>query len=296
MPPTFSDTKLFSLNKALRGGLWHRSSYELYGYTHVGKSSLAYYLAGRVRPDGDIHLADYEGYDPIYLESSLKMAEFNGKVIEADTTTGESGLTALKDALLDPNTQAIVLDSVGALIPRAEIEGEISDANMGLKARLMSRAMRLLMYGLKRNPACAFLVNHLHPIMSLGKGATTTGGVAIHNLSAVRIKLYPEKIEDDYFIVQGRIEKLRWGGKGGAFKFVLLPGIGIHPGLSAVIDCGWYEIATIDRIVKLNDKSYGYFSKMVEKVRDGDVEITQPFVEAINVSGADSKDDLGTDD
>lgn len=274
-------TGLFSFDQALLGGLPTSSIYEIYGYTHVGKSSLVYYLAGKVRPDGKILLADFEHFDPHYILSAMGQAGFDGTIVEAATDNGEVAVANIRDALLNEEYQAAILDSVGALVPVRELEGEVTDANMGVRARLMAKAMRYALYGLKRNPACLFLINHLHPIISLGRGATTSGGVAIHNNSHVRIRLSTEKKEEDYSIVQGKVDKLRYGGAGRTFKVVLLPEIGVHPGLTAVQDCKWYGLLDEGRTIKLNGNSFGYFTQLVEKARDGE-EIFDPFHEALN--------------
>lgn len=275
-------TGLKSVDMALRGGMPTGSIYEVYGFTHVGKSSFVYFLAGKVRKEDKIMLADFEHFDPEYVLSSLTMAGFDGTVVEADTETGETAVADIRDSLRDPEYQSAILDSVGALVPEKELKGEVTDANMGLRARLMSRTMRYALYGLKRNPACFFIVNHLHPIIALGRGATTSGGVAIHNNSHVRMRLSTEKQDEGYNIVQGRVDKLRYGGKGGNFKFVVLPGIGVHPGLTAVNDCKWYDLLDGGRTIKLDGKSYGYFSQLVKKARAGEQEIWAPFRKKLN--------------
>ena len=126
-------TGLHSLDHSLHGGLILGSIYEIYGYTHVGKSSLSYFLAGKVRPKGKILLADFEHFDPNYMESCLRMSGFDGKIREADYEYGEKALESIRDALLDTDFQAAILDSVGALVTKAELDGELTDANMGLK-------------------------------------------------------------------------------------------------------------------------------------------------------------------
>jgi RecA/RadA recombinase len=291
-------TGLASFDRALHGGLWLRSAYEIYGYTHVGKSTFAYFLAGKVRPGGLIAVADFEGFDINYMLRNLAAAEWSGKVDVVDVLDGETALTALRDRLIQPETQAAILDSVGALVPMTEMKEKISAANMGLKARLMAKGMRYIVHALRRNPACFFAINHLHPILSIGQGATTSGGVTIHNLSAVRLRLHPEKIDERYSVVQGKVDKLRYGGKGRHFKFVILPGVGVHTGLTAVMDCVWAGRATDDRIVKLDGKSFGYFKALVDKAYEGDNEVFEPFRSVINdyMGTADLSDSTETSD
>lgn len=275
-------TGFYSFDRALKGGLVVPAAYEIYGFTHVGKSSLAYALAGKVRDSGKILLADFEHFDDEYLSKSLEANGYNGEVDEADTTTGEAALTDIRDALMNPDYQSAILDSVGALMPKAEIEGDVDlTAQIGMKPRLMSKMMRASMYALKRNAACFFVINHLHPIIGKYRGTSTSGGVAIHNLSAVRIKLKTEKQDDTYSVVQGRIDKLRFGGKGSYFKFVIVPGIGVHPGLTAVQDCIWFGFAEEDRTIKMDGESYGYFKWMVDDAIEGNNEKFEPFIERL---------------
>lgn len=292
-------TGLYSLDRSLYGGLILKSIYEVYGYTHVGKSSLAYYLAGSVRSDGKIMLADFEHFDPGYVESSLRQAGFDGQVIEPRQDYGEQALEDIRNSLRDPQYQAAILDAVGSLVLKAELEGELTDAHMGLKARRMAPWMRQMLHVLKRSPdACLFIINHLHQIMQLGNASTTHGGVAIHNNAHVRLRLSKEKEDDEYVIVNGRIDKIRYGGKGKKgrpFKFVLVPNLGVHPGLSAVVDAKWFGLAEGDSTIKLDGKSYGYFKSLAKEAIDGETEKFAPFQEALRALGTPDRPDDSED-
>lgn len=293
-------TGLHSFDHSLYGGLILGSIYEIYGYTHVGKSSLSYFLAGSVRSEGEILLADFEHFDPEYVESCLRLSGFGGTVREAEQDWGEKALEDIRNSLLEAGTTSAILDSVGALVTKAEMEGELTDANMALKARRFAPWMRQCLFALKRNPdACLFIINHLHQIMTLGRAATTHGGVAIHNNSHVRLRLSVEKQDDEYSIVTGRVDKLRYGGKGKKgrpFKFVLVPGVGVHPGLSAVNDAKWYGLLDDSTRIKLSGKDYGFFKTMAAEVQDGksDEKIYEPFSERVrdHLGAVDRASDL----
>lgn len=286
-------TGLFSFDVASKGGLRGRSIYEIYGYTHVGKSSLSYYLAGKVADERKIALADFEGFDPDYMGSSLKTADFKGTVNVLSTVDGETALTGIRDCLIDDAYGAAILDTVGALASRLEIEAEEInlEERLGIKPKLMAKGMRAALFALKRNDACFFVLNHLHPIITMGRGATTTGGVAIHNSAAGRIRLFVEKQADEYQIVQGKFDKHRYGGKGAMFKFVLIPDHGVHLGMTAMIDAIWYGLADESRTVKIGDKSFGYMKNIAEEAIKGNNEFFEPFVEALREykMGADDK-------
>lgn len=290
-------TGLASFDRSLFGGLILKSIYEIYGYTHVGKSTLSYFLAGSVRPTGKLMLADFEHYDPAYVESALRLSGFDGTVHEPRQEYGEQALEDIRSSLLDEAYSGAILDSVGALVTKAELEGELTDANMGLKARRLAPFMRQMLYALKRNPdACLFIINHLHAIMKLGNASTTHGGVAIHNNAHVRIRLSTEKVADEYQIVNGRIDKNRYGGKGAdkrPFKFVLVPNVGVHPGLTAVQDCKWFGLNESATRIRINDTDYGYFKNLAGRVQSGEEIDFEPFHETLrHYLGAD----LGPDD
>ena len=287
-------TGLYTFDRSLFGGLVLGSIYEIYGYTHVGKSTLSYFLSGTVRPAGKIMLADFEHFDPVYVESCLRMSGFDGTVYQPRYDYGEQTLEDLRDALLDIDYQAGILDSVGTLVTKAELEGELTDANMGLKARRIAPWMRQMLYVLKRTDACLFIVNHLHQIMTLGNASTTHGGVAIHNSAHVRLRLSVEKQDDEYIIVNGRLDKNRYGGKGKKgrpFKFVIVPNVGIHLGLSAVQDCNWLGLLEDSPRIRLDGTDYGYFKNLAGRVQKGEDVDLEPFKEKLRAGTDDGPND-----
>lgn len=279
-------TQLPTLDLALRGGLSLPSMIELYGFTFVGKSTLSYYLSGCVRPAGFIALADFEHFNESYLASNLATAGFAGTVHRVNIDSGEKALTEIRDCLLNPDYQAAILDSVGTLVLEQEIAEEVTlQAAVGRKAALMARGTRLALYALKRNPALFVVINQLHHKINFGFGGglTTTGGVAIQNAAMVRIRLKKEPQEyDDYVVVNGAIDKLREGGAGGFFKFVIVPNYGVHKELTYLEDALYLGIARQDRTIKLGDKSYGYKKTLVANALAGDVEALDDFRIAIN--------------
>lgn len=278
-------SKLYSLDQAFGGGIPVGSIYEIYGYTHVGKSSLAYYLAMKAAQERALCIADFEGYDLGYIASTAELAGYDiSKVFMVDNPVAEEGLTALRNAIHKDDFGAGILDTVGAMVLEEEMESDIDlQERLGQKPKLMAKAMRQFAYSLKKNPeACIFVLNHLHPIITLGRGSTTSGGVAIHNLSAGRIRLSVEKSDQKYSVVQGRTDKYRYGGKGKNFKFGIINGRGVHPGFTDLIDCIWLGYAEESRTIKMDGESYGYMKNITDAAYEGDDSVFEPFVERMN--------------
>jgi len=274
-------TGLFSLDWAVanRGvsGWPQRTITEIYGHPNVGKSTLAYYLAG-VLSDGNIHLCDFEQADLGYVKLSLEHSGYSGKIKVSSVTdpkgksiSHEQMLEEMASALYDEGVTATILDSVGGIQPIAEKEGDFGEAHMGKRAKLVAQVSRRLSDALriKSTPSCAFIINHVHGIMG-GRGHTTAGGDTLKFMAAIRIMMWTEKVwrineESDSevlgFQVKGQLEKLRYGGRGRTFKFYIVPGYGVHTGVSAMFDCFDYELAEQGTTVKVNGKSLGYIRK-----------------------------------
>ena len=274
-------TGLFSLDWAVasRGvsGFPLRTITELYGHPNVGKSTLAYYLAGMLS-EGSIHLCDFEQADLDYVRKTMEHSGYKGTVKVSDVTdpkgrptSHEEMLNEMAAALYNDDVSSCIVDSVGGIQPIAEREGDFGEAHMGKRAKLVAQVSRSLSNALriKTTPSCAFVINHVHGIMG-GRGHTTAGGDTLKFLAAVRIMMWTEKVwrindESDSdvlgFQVKGQLEKLRYGGRGKTFKFYIVPGYGVHTGVSAMFDCFDYELAEQGTTVKVNGKSLGYIRK-----------------------------------
>lgn len=295
---TRKSTGLYSLDMALssagNGGLPMRNMVEVYGNTHVGKSTLTYYLSGVIAERGVIELCDLEGLDPVYLRNVLLNCGFRGHVkVINDVDKGKPRKHAdmvnemAGDFLNDPTANVTILDSVGAFIPTAESEGDIGEAFMGRRAQTLAQYARRMVSHLKakEQDGTAFVVNHVHSIIG-GQGHITAGGDTIKNLSTVRIMLWQKQVVkagDDIigYWVGGKLEKLRYGGKGRGFQFILIPDYGISRELSAMFDCFEYGLAERSTHVKIRDKSFGFLSKLFESAKDGKKDKFDPFFELL---------------
>ena len=284
-------TGLWSFDNALGGGLPLRTPCEIYGQEKVGKSTFMYYLAGcigtyyHIYYEGNVELgiADLEGYDPDYVITRMRPSGFKGIIQPAPLTvkdkpaSHEQKLDWLLEYLKNDQTAAIMLDSVGAVFSKAEAEEEsLDEAHVGIRARLMSKVMRKGVNNLrnKTHPAAFFLTNHIHQIIG-GRGSATVGGKAIHYLSGMRIRMWNESKynqDDGSYAISGTLEDYKFGKSRGAFKVFVKAGVGVHPGITSVIDCIDAGLVSGDRVIKLGDRSYGYLKTLImDKYDDPDV-------------------------
>lgn len=270
------ETGLFSLDRALGGGLPLRSFLEISGWEGSGKSTLAYYLLGTAGgPDGAIGIHDNEGFDPHYAGRAASRSDWGGRTLKivpvvnkkGEPLSEEESLDALADYLYDDDVTGILLDSIGGLSPVGEEEGSTADANMGKRAQITGRFLRRCVHRLRgtERPKVLIATNHIHQNIG-GQGTSTSGGKAVHYLAATRLRLNSDK-DEGWWLVHGKVTKRRYHGVNpiDSFQFVLVPGEGVHPGLTAVQDCVFLGLAESDRVVKLGDKSYGYWKNIVEQ-------------------------------
>ena len=170
------------------GGVPRGRIIEVYGPESSGKTTLALHvLAEAQKKGGDVAFIDVEhALDPVYAEA-LGVDINNLLVSQPDT--GEQAMEICEALVRSGAIDAIVVDSVAAMVPRAEIEGEMGDSHVGLQARLMSQAMRKLTSVIgKTNTVCIF-INQLREKVGIvyGNPEVTTGGRALKYYSSVRI-------------------------------------------------------------------------------------------------------------
>jgi recombination protein RecA len=184
-------TGSLSLDAALGiGGVPRGRIGEIYGPESSGKTTLALQILAEAQALGGIvAFIDAEhALDPSY---AARLGVDIDEVLISQPDTGEQALE-ICDMLVHSNAiDAIVIDSVAALVPRAEIEGEIGDTNVGLQARLMSQALRKLAGSLSRSNTTCIFINQLREKIGVmfGSPETTTGGRALKFFSSVRLDI-----------------------------------------------------------------------------------------------------------
>ena len=172
------------------GGLPRGRVIEVYGPESSGKTTLALHvIAEAQKMGGTAAFVDAEhALDPVYAK---KLGVNIDELIVSQPDTGEQALE-ITDTLVRSNAiDVLVVDSVAALVPRAEIEGEMGDSHVGLQARLMSQALRKLTASISKSKCIVLFINQIrHKIgVMYGSPETTTGGNALKFYASVRLDI-----------------------------------------------------------------------------------------------------------
>ncbi len=188
--PTISTGSL-SLDLALGvGGLPRGRVIEIYGPEASGKTTLALHVVAEAQRRGGIAVfIDAEHALDVQYAKNLGVKIEDLLISQPDT--GEQALEIAEHLVRSGGVDVIVVDSVAALVPKAEIEGEMGDAHMGLQARLMSQALRKLTAILSKSKTILIFVNQIRMKIGVmfGNPETTTGGNALKFYSSVRLDI-----------------------------------------------------------------------------------------------------------
>jgi len=172
------------------GGLPKGRVVEIYGPESSGKTTLAIHAIAEVQKQGGIAaIVDAEhAFDQFYAE---KLGVDIENLLISQPDNGEQALEIADNLIRSGAIDLLVVDSVAALTPKAEIEGEMGDSQMGLQARLMSKALRKLTASINKANCCCIFINQLREKIGVmfGNPETTTGGNALKFYSSVRIDI-----------------------------------------------------------------------------------------------------------
>ena len=183
---------------------------EIYGPESSGKTTLAIHAIAECQKQGGIcAIVDAEhAFDKFYAEN-LGVDTENLLISQPDN--GEQALEIADNLIRSGAIDLLVIDSVAALTPRAEIEGEMSDSSVGLQARLMSKALRKLTGTISKTGCCCIFINQLREKIGVmfGNPETTTGGHALKFYSSVRLDIRRSTQIKDGDAVQGNRTKVK---------------------------------------------------------------------------------------
>src|SRR5690554_2929641 len=179
------------LNVALGVGGYPRGRIiEIYGPEPSGKTTLAIHAIAEAQKSGGIAaFIDAEhAFDQFYAK---KLGVDTDNLIISQPDNGEQALEIADNLIRSGAIDILVIDSVAALTPKAEIEGEMGDSQMGLQARLMSKALRKLTSSIHKTGTCCIFINQLRDKIGVmfGNPETTTGGNALKFYSSLRVDI-----------------------------------------------------------------------------------------------------------
>jgi recombination protein RecA len=184
-------TGSIALDRALGiGGLPRGRVVEVYGPESSGKTTLALHAVANAQKQGGI--AAFIDAEHALDEAYARRLGVNcDELLVSQPDTGEQALEIADMLLRSGAIDVIVIDSVAALVPRAEIEGEMGDAHMGLQARLMSQALRKLTGTIGKTNTCLIFINQIRMKIGIvfGNPETTTGGNALKFYASVRLDI-----------------------------------------------------------------------------------------------------------
>lgn len=184
-------TGALSLDMALGiGGLPRGRIVEIFGPESSGKSTLALHVVANAQKNGGVaaYIDAEHALDPSY---ATKIGVKIDDLLISQPDNGEEALNIAEMLARSNAIDVIVIDSVAALVPKSELEGEIGDSFVGLQARLMSQALRKLTATLAKSNTCAIFINQIREKIGVmyGSPETTTGGRALKFYSSIRLDI-----------------------------------------------------------------------------------------------------------
>lgn len=267
---------------------------EIYGPESSGKTTLAIHAIAEVQKQGGIAaIIDAEhAFDQFY---AAKLGVDIDNLLISQPDNGEQALEIADNLIRSGAIDLLVVDSVAALTPKAEIEGEMGDSQMGLQARLMSKALRKLTGSINKAKCCCIFINQLRDKIGVmfGNPETTTGGNALKFYASVRIDIRKaSQIKDGEDVIGNRVKvKVVKNKVAPPFKkaeFDIMYGEGISK-IGEVIDLG-VEL----NIIKKSGSWFSYGEIKLGQGRDSVKSLLQDNPELMEELETKIKDALGT--
>lgn len=189
------------------GGFPRGRIVEIYGPESSGKTTLALHVIAEAQKNGGV-AAFIDAEHALDIHYAGRLGVKSDDLLISQPDTGEQALEITETLVRSGGLDVVVVDSVAALVPRAEIEGEMGDSHMGLQARLMSQALRKLTSSIARSRTCVIFINQIRMKIGVmfGNPETTTGGNALKFYSSVRLDIRRiETIKDGQAAIGNRV-------------------------------------------------------------------------------------------
>ncbi len=260
-------TGALSLDYAL--GVWgvpRGRVVEIFGPDASGKTTLALHIVAEAQKKGGIaaYIDAEHAMDPAYTK---KLGVNLDELLISQPDTGEQALEITETLVRSNAVDVIVIDSVAALVPRAEIEGEMGDSFIGLQARLMSQALRKLAAAISKSKTCVVFINQIRDKIGVmfGSSETTPGGRALKFYASVRIDIrrigsIKERGENIGNRIRVRVVKNKVAPPFREAEFDIIYGKGI---------CRVGDLIDLGVVKKIVDKSGAWFSLDGERLGQG---------------------------
>ncbi|MFP2925714.1 recombinase RecA [Pyxidicoccus sp. 3LG] len=264
---------------------------EVFGNESSGKTTLTLHAIAQVQAAGGV-AAFIDAEHALDVSYARKLGVRVEELLVSQPDTGEQALEITEHLVRSGAVDLIVVDSVAALVPKAEIEGEMGDAHMGVQARLMSQALRKLTGAVSRSGTCIIFINQIRMKIGVmfGNPETTTGGNALKFYSSVRMEIRRTgNLKEGEAVVGSRarvkVVKNKVAPPFQEAEFDLLYGVGIHRA-GEVLDLG---VAT-----GLIEKSGSHFSLRGERIGQGRERATEWLREHADVLESLARELTGT--
>lgn len=196
------------VDSIIGGGLPKGRICEVFGPEGSGKTTLSLKIIASGQKLGKCAFIDMA--NAIDLDWARKLGVNTDDLILTQPDYAEKALDILKRLIESEQFQVIVVDDVASLVPKAEIEGEIGDANIGLQARLMSQTMRMIAASLSKSKTVVIFINQIRMKIGMwGNPETTAGGLALPFYAAVRLRLSRKGNKEEKKEVIGMVVKAK---------------------------------------------------------------------------------------
>lgn len=248
------------------GGIPRGRITEIYGPESSGKTTLSLHIVAEAQKRGGI-AAFIDAEHALDVAYAQKLGVKTDELLISQPDTGEQALEIAEILVRSGAVDVMVIDSVAALVPRAEIEGEMGDAHVGLQARLMSQALRKLTSSISRSLASVIFINQMRMKIGVfyGSPETTTGGTALKFYASLRLDIRKiGNLKEGQDIVGSRTKvKIVKNKMAPPFKeaeFDVIHGLGISREM---------DILELAAAVNIIDKSGAWYSYGGEKIGQG---------------------------